>query len=355
MSSASVSESITSLVHAAKVAGNVGRDALRALVNLRQTHAEASRELAKLIIDGHIELSDAAESDLARLNPIELLNDAHVRGDPEAPFVLAQVLERESPSDSDTAVRVRALYSEAARRGFVDAYTNLGWCLRTGYGGPADLDGAHELWLLAAKWGDSIAQANLARDYEIGIGGHPNRALAEHWYRLASAGGFHEATVRLADLLWDSESLEEKQQAVRLWERVWSSNADCETRGKAAYALGNAYETGLVGGKTVQDAVALYEDGASLDDELCLVNLGWILYNGEGVNRDPVRAVALYRRAAELGNLSAMYNLGVAYEEGEGVTQSVNDALRWYLAASQNGHEASSEAAERIRKRLSPT
>lgn len=63
--------------------------------------------------------------------------------------------------------------------------------------------------------------------------------------------------------------------------------------------------------------------------------LGFMLYHGEGVQKDPVRAHDLFHEAAEKGVVDAMRNLGILHSKGaKGVPQNFTEASLWFLRAN---------------------
>ena len=63
-------------------------------------------------------------------------------------------------------------------------------------------------------------------------------------------------------------------------------------------------------------------------------DLGVMLENGEGIERDLKEAARLYRLAAEQGYASAQYNLALMYQKGEGVERDVKEAVLLYRLAA---------------------
>lgn len=59
--------------------------------------------------------------------------------------------------------------------------------------------------------------------------------------------------------------------------------------------------------------------------------------NGEGVDRDPVKAAELYCKAARLGDAEAQFNLGWMYANGRGVERSDANAAFFFHAAAEQG------------------
>lgn len=75
--------------------------------------------------------------------------------------------------------------------------------------------------------------------------------------------------------------------------------------------------------------------------------LGCLVFDGNGVRRDRVRASRLYRRAAELGNDRAHYLLGLCYRDGDGVRRDRCQARAWLTRAA---HLGDVEARQELRR-----
>ncbi len=60
--------------------------------------------------------------------------------------------------------------------------------------------------------------------------------------------------------------------------------------------------------------------------------------NGDGVQRDAVKAVELLRKAAEQGNADAQNNLGKCYYYGRGVSKDYAEAVKWFRKAAEQGY-----------------
>ncbi|MEU3466005.1 tetratricopeptide repeat protein [Streptomyces sp. NPDC006733] len=65
--------------------------------------------------------------------------------------------------------------------------------------------------------------------------------------------------------------------------------------------------------------------------------LGFMLTNGIGVNRDPVQANVLFRQAAEAGDGYAAFNLSVNYYHGAGGARNFREFSRWLQFAANLG------------------
>lgn len=69
-------------------------------------------------------------------------------------------------------------------------------------------------------------------------------------------------------------------------------------------------------------------------------NLGVMLKDGQGVERDETKAVEWFRKAARQGNVLAQSNLGWMFHGGRGVAQNYDSAHYWYRKAALKGHAA---------------
>lgn len=67
-------------------------------------------------------------------------------------------------------------------------------------------------------------------------------------------------------------------------------------------------------------------------------NLGVMLKDGQGVERDEAKAAEWFRRAAQQGNVLAESNLGWMFHGGRGVEQNYDSAHYWYRKAALQGH-----------------
>ena len=68
-----------------------------------------------------------------------------------------------------------------------------------------------------------------------------------------------------------------------------------------------------------------------------LRNEGLAYENGEGVDKDPVRAASVYCQAARLGDAESQYNLAWMYANGRGVERSDSAAAFFFNAAAEQG------------------
>ena len=68
--------------------------------------------------------------------------------------------------------------------------------------------------------------------------------------------------------------------------------------------------------KDYKTALSIFEDLASKNNVAAQVHLGVLLWNGQAVKRDPIKAKEWFEKAAAQGNASAQFFLGSIYRNG---------------------------------------
>ena len=95
----------------------------------------------------------------------------------------------------------------------------------------------------------------------------------------------------------------------------------------ATFAMGNEPNTMAV--MTMQ----LAEEGNPNAQFL----LGMMFHQGDGVQRDNVKACYWFAKAAEQGDADAQYHLGLQYKKGEGVNRDNVKACFWFKKSAEQG------------------
>ncbi|MAE04928.1 MAG: hypothetical protein CMH76_01195 [Nitrospinae bacterium] len=67
-------------------------------------------------------------------------------------------------------------------------------------------------------------------------------------------------------------------------------------------------------------------------------NLGFMYYNGLGVQKNHELALQWFSKSAEQGNAKAQHNPGVMYSEGKGVPKDYKLSVRWYRKSEEQGY-----------------
>ncbi len=107
-------------------------------------------------------------------------------------------------------------------------------------------------------------------------------------------------------------------------------------------AAQNLYATMLkdgrgVGAPDAAAAVAWYRRAAEAGNADAQLNLGFMLFHGEGVPRDRDSGLRWYEKAADAGLPAAQYNVAKVYWDGDGVARDPDKAKRLFKAAAEQG------------------
>ena len=123
----------------------------------------------------------------------------------------------------------------------------------------------------------------------------------------------------------------------------------------AQFDLAKLYEAGDVGlPKDVAEARRWTERAAQSGERRAMHNLALYYFEGTGGPKNLALAAQWFRRAADLGLIDSQYNLARLYEGGFGVTENHAEAYKWYLIAARSGDGESRNAADRLKRALSP-
>ena len=95
------------------------------------------------------------------------------------------------------------------------------------------------------------------------------------------------------------------------------------------YQLAQFIEDGKIAGKSITDAVKLYERGAALKDGYSEDRLGWLSYDGKGVPKDYRKAIYWFMEAADRGTTTAFGSLCKVYIEAKAVHANDIERYKW--------------------------
>ena len=89
--------------------------------------------------------------------------------------------------------------------------------------------------------------------------------------------------------------------------------------------------------KNYNEAIKWYRKAADQGSIFAQSQLGWIYFNGNGVERDDREAVKWHRQAAVQGDGYAQYQLGNHYARGLGVREDYTESFKWFSLAAEQG------------------
>ncbi len=199
-----------------------------------------------------------------------------------------------------------------------------------------------------------LALYNLYR--ETGVGFDSEAAARSALETLANQHGIAEAQYRLGRKLREERQLEEAEQqleaaaeagyqpAIDYLEndngllareiRIARSSSDRQKQ------LADELFEGRNGAPRNRELAAYwYRVAAQREHAGAQAMLGFVLFRGEGVEKDPEAAYRWYRKAAMQGHVGAQANLGYLYGEGKGVERDLKRAYAWSTLAAENGSQ----------------
>jgi TPR repeat protein len=96
--------------------------------------------------------------------------------------------------------------------------------------------------------------------------------------------------------------------------------------------------------RNYSEAAAQWTKSVDRGNTEAMNNLGYLLYNGYGVEKDTDHAIKLWQVASEAGESESQWHLGRAYETGVGVERSLSKAYAWYQCAIETASNNSTAA-----------
>jgi TPR repeat protein len=191
--------------------------------------------------------------------------------------------------------------------------------------------------------------------YEGGVGGRftKDELMAEKLYRQAADAGIPEAMYRLGHLYQSGLGrVQRYDPAAYQWyrlaaqqEHAWSPTQEW-VLGAARAELGLMLYNGTGVERNPRDAAKwlLKSVAGRLPQPQALQVLGAMYDAGDGVARDPVEAVRHFRMAATHGYPLGMTALGFHLRDGTGVAKNETEAVTWFRKAADLGFPAAEAA-----------
>lgn len=204
----------------------------------------------------------------------------------------------------------------------------------------------------AADNGHLAAFANIGNLYAVGL---RNPSEGARWLKRGVDRGDDVSRLVLGEMHIDG-AFGEKNYAEGV--KLLSPLAD-KGSSLAIYKIGMVY---LLGDNTIgrdySKALQWLQRAAGLGVARAQNDIGYMVENGLGLDKDVRRAADWYRAAAEQGWGKSQVNLGLLYENGRGVQRDLAEALYWYRLATDSSQEEDRAAARQrmdtLRKRLEP-
>jgi TPR repeat protein len=117
----------------------------------------------------------------------------------------------------------------------------------------------------------------------------------------------------------------------------WFSAAATKGVPAAATQVGLMLSNGMGTERNLAKAVEYFQTAADKGDAAAKAALGECLLYGKGIEKDVPRAIDLFEQAASRSNPRALNRLGTCYHQGLGVTQDYEEARRLFKKAADLG------------------
>ncbi len=188
----------------------------------------------------------------------------------------------------------------------------------------------------AARGQKPIAQYELAKCYQKGIGTRPNPAEAVYWFYRAARGDLAKGQYRLATALLEGQGVrQDKLQALN-----WMRRAAILGHAKAQYRMGGIYAGDLSEfEKNYSTALYWFQKAADQGDVEAQNCLGVLYLSGLAGEKNPELGVRWLSRSAAAGSSFALYRLGLCYLYAEGVEADSRIGTSLLEAAASQGYE----------------
>lgn len=161
------------------------------------------------------------------------------------------------------------------------------------------------------------------------------------WFKQGVAGGDTDAMVALADcLLTGKGSPQDPVQALELLRTAAVFNHPA-----GVVMLGDLLRRGIPGvaEPDLDEAFRLFSQASEMGSLEGQANLGVMLVNGWGTEKNPAKAFALWEEGAHGGDPVSMYFYAMALEGGLVDSPDHEEAKNWYLKAAKSGNTPARE------------
>ena len=183
-------------------------------------------------------------------------------------------------------------YEKAAQQDNVDAILQLIEIYENGYGVTKDEKKGVMYEKKAAGLGSAKAQYYLGGTYYNGYGGEAkNLSKAVEWYRKAAEQGYKYAQKSLGRCYYYGNGVtEDSNKALEWFNKAQKNGENC------CFWIGKCYQQL----KNYTKAMEYFRKGEA-EDKYCSLALGWMYYEGEGVQKNLTKAKEYAQKAGDAG------------------------------------------------------
>ncbi|MFT4076719.1 MAG: tetratricopeptide repeat protein [Asticcacaulis sp.] len=267
---------------------------------------------------------DPATQKYAHTPSVEEIRKEALAGNAVAQFMMSNMYAYGLHGQTVNASEVIRFLTLSANQGYLPAIKNLAQSYMMGSLVAKNLDKAIQLFYVAAEAGDVWSMSQLGSLYQLsGFGQSPgerqkNWDQAIYWYTRAADKGDVIGLYNLAN----AYKAAEPAKSVDLFKRLVASDDAGMMYASAVEGLADLYysyaDQGIA--QNLPEARRLSEIAANLDDPAAQHRLGVMYYEGEGVERDDLKAYSWLK-------LSAANNDPEGVEDYQTVSDQITPAL----------------------------
>lgn len=227
-------------------------------------------------------------------------------------------------------------YIKSAEQGCIEAQNKLGIYYFTGEEVEKDLSIAFSYFKKAAEKGNAESEFYMGTFYFKGLYVNQDKMKAIEWYQKAADHGNSRAESVMAFLYYEGQLV--KRNYTKSYNLFL--HAAKQKNITAIRNLGVFYEKGIYVDKNYNEAEKYYKEAIKYGDENAkeyLKNL-YLRIKEENSSVD-INLIKEYEKKAQNGDIEAQYKLGSSYENGEGVDKDFIKAADWYRKAAKQNHK----------------
>lgn len=227
--------------------------------------------------------------------------------------------------------RAISFYELALEQGFERAELRIARMIHNGWGMDRDLKTALAVYLRHGRKGDAGAAYNVGQVMEdlAAERNEPLSADVAKWYQRAHDAGHVEAGMRLADLYFFGNGVQ--QDLARSFAIV--SDLSAQGEGRASRRLGEIYANPDREYSDVLLAQKYLAIAVEQGDRVARIRLADLYARPDTAISDAEKAIALYRNLLEEGDIPATFKLARMLERRMGENAITPEILGWYRKA----------------------
>ncbi|HHC7267581.1 TPA: tetratricopeptide repeat protein [Vibrio parahaemolyticus] len=304
-----------------------GEPKIERALKLYQTASDLGSIDATLLLASFYELGINVPEDINKASELYL-----TAANNESPKALRWLVERArfEPGFAKKA-QVMQWNLTLVKTGDMKAMLDAGNAYYAGAGVKQDKEVALKLFEDAAEQGNDSAHTMLA---EILLYDHDvdrNPAQAVEWLKESATNGNPRAQAMLGIAISSLNDLAPEGITVDDKDAFHWIEKSLEQDYPLSYSYAGQFYLSSTGTKQdIPKAVEHFIRGTELGNADAMVNLGWQLIHGQGIEKDEKRAFELISAAADMNYPNAIFNLGWMYENGIGTKQDYEMAIKLY-------------------------